>query len=120
MTAKMLTHDGKTMCHKDWAAHIGITPQTLAARFRYGWTVEEALTPIRRSQNPEAVLKRALPLLVEALNMAKLHAKMFGEHGFAGHLRQKVLDADVLGEYEAKLWKPVPRTPRRPNEKAGA
>lgn len=31
---KYYKHDGLTMCHNDWARHIGIKPSTLTARIR--------------------------------------------------------------------------------------
>lgn len=39
-----ITHDGKTMCLKDWAEQLGIKPATLYARIHSGWTVERAFT----------------------------------------------------------------------------
>lgn len=41
----LLTHEGRTMCVADWAAHLGIHRQTLRDRIqRYGWSTERALT----------------------------------------------------------------------------
>lgn len=39
-----LTHDGKTMCIKDWADHLGISYSTLKERLRQGYSTELALT----------------------------------------------------------------------------
>jgi hypothetical protein len=47
--ARMLTHNGETMCVKDWAERIGVAPSTLCERLRRGWSVDRALTtPARR------------------------------------------------------------------------
>ena len=44
-----LTHEGRTMILRDWAAEIGISPNALAQRLYLGWTIERALTtPIKR------------------------------------------------------------------------
>lgn len=44
-----LTHQGRTMILRDWAAEIGITPNALAQRLYLGWSVERALTtPLKR------------------------------------------------------------------------
>jgi hypothetical protein len=40
----LLTFNGKTQPMVDWAAEVGLTRNTLAARIRMGWTVERALT----------------------------------------------------------------------------
>jgi hypothetical protein len=39
-----LTHNGITQNVADWAAAIGIAPNTLSMRLRLGWSVERALT----------------------------------------------------------------------------
>lgn len=39
-----LTHQGRTMILRDWAAEIGINSNTLAQRLYLGWSVERALT----------------------------------------------------------------------------
>lgn len=44
-----LTHQGRTMILRDWAAEIGISPNALAQRIYLGWSVERALTtPLKR------------------------------------------------------------------------
>ena len=40
----LLTHNGETMCMKDWARRLGISYITLGGRIRSGWPVEKALT----------------------------------------------------------------------------
>lgn len=40
----MITHNGKTMCAKDWDAELGFNLGTIAARRCLGWTNERALT----------------------------------------------------------------------------
>jgi hypothetical protein len=39
-----LTYDGKTMTISEWAAHIGISRESLRGRLKLGWSVEEAVT----------------------------------------------------------------------------
>lgn len=39
-----LEHNGRTMCVKDWANLLGISPTTLRIRLRRGWPLERALT----------------------------------------------------------------------------
>lgn len=41
---RMLTYNGETLCIADWSRRNGIKPHTLAARLRYGWSVEKTLT----------------------------------------------------------------------------
>lgn len=41
---RMFTFNGKTQCMLDWANELGIKPITMIARFRRGWTVEQAFT----------------------------------------------------------------------------
>ena len=44
-----LTHAGRTMILRDWAAEIGISPNALAQRLYLGWSVERAITtPLKR------------------------------------------------------------------------
>lgn len=45
------THDGKTMCLKDWAAHFGIKYLVVWKRINWGnWPFEKAMTtPVRQS-----------------------------------------------------------------------
>ena len=42
--ARMLTHDGETMCLRAWARKLGITHRTLSVRLKRGWSIERALT----------------------------------------------------------------------------
>jgi len=49
---RWVTRKGETKCLSDWAEHVGIKRETVKARIKYGWSIEEALsTPIidRRS-----------------------------------------------------------------------
>lgn len=39
-----LTHDGKTMCIKDWADGLGMKYSTLKSRLQAGWAIDRALT----------------------------------------------------------------------------
>lgn len=41
---RTLTHAGRTLPLTQWADEIGITPNTLRARLRRGWSIEKALT----------------------------------------------------------------------------
>jgi hypothetical protein len=41
---RFITFDGKTQTLADWAAEINMSTATLWARFKYGYTVEEALS----------------------------------------------------------------------------
>lgn len=45
---KVLTYNGVSKTLKEWATDIGISTDTLSARLKYGWTLEEALTIKRR------------------------------------------------------------------------
>lgn len=51
---RMLTHDGKTMCVKDWAETIGIPAKVIHDRLSYNWDVARALTKPHRPQKREA------------------------------------------------------------------
>lgn len=45
----VLTYLGTSLCVGEWAERMGIKANTISARLRYGWTVEEALTvPVNR------------------------------------------------------------------------
>lgn len=39
---RLFTYDGKTMCIKDWADYVGITPQSMQKRLNKGWPLEKA------------------------------------------------------------------------------
>lgn len=39
----LITHDGKTMCLKDWADYLGACYNTIRYRYSHGWTDEEVL-----------------------------------------------------------------------------
>jgi hypothetical protein len=43
---KMLTFDGKTMCLKEWAGHLGLNPATLTLRMKRTNNVAEILRPV--------------------------------------------------------------------------
>lgn len=50
---RYLTFQGMSLIMKDWATHLGMNYGTLRARFRYGWSVERALsTPTYKHDNP--------------------------------------------------------------------
>ena len=42
--ANRITFRGKTMCLSDWAAQVGIVPNSLRVRLRRGWNLAETLT----------------------------------------------------------------------------
>lgn len=42
--ARILTHNGKRQCLKDWAREVGITENALYYRLKRGWTLQAALT----------------------------------------------------------------------------
>jgi hypothetical protein len=46
-----LTHQGITLCMTDWANKLGISVFTLGTRIRKGWSVERALSTIKRPAN---------------------------------------------------------------------
>ncbi len=41
---RVYTHDGKTMCIKDWADYVGISPQAMQKRLNNGWPLEKAFS----------------------------------------------------------------------------
>lgn len=41
---RLYTFDGKTMCIKDWADFIGISPQSMQKRLNKGWPLERAFS----------------------------------------------------------------------------
>lgn len=43
-STNLLTYNGETLCVTDWAAKIGIAPNTLANRLAVGWPLAKALT----------------------------------------------------------------------------
>jgi hypothetical protein len=44
----VLTYQNKTMILADWAKETGLMANTITARLKYGWSVENALTkPVR-------------------------------------------------------------------------
>lgn len=47
-----ITHQGRTMILRDWAAEVGLTPNALAQRLYLGWSIERALTtPLKKRQS---------------------------------------------------------------------
>jgi hypothetical protein len=54
-STKFVTHNGETRCLKEWAETIGMTPQVLYDRLRWGWTFEEAISePVRKTKKKAA------------------------------------------------------------------
>jgi hypothetical protein len=43
-----LTLDGQTLVLEDWARRLGTSSATIRWRLRHGWSVAQALTPVRR------------------------------------------------------------------------
>lgn len=41
---RLYTYAGKTMCIKDWADYVGISPQSMQKRLNKGWSLERAFT----------------------------------------------------------------------------
>jgi hypothetical protein len=39
---RLYTYEGKTMCIKDWADYVGISPQSMQKRLNKGWPLERA------------------------------------------------------------------------------
>lgn len=57
-TTHWITHDGKTLCIKDWAALTGISRRTIHTRLSVGWSTADALTkPIGWCPRRKVVLK---------------------------------------------------------------
>lgn len=48
-----LTHQGRTMILRDWAAETGMSPNALAQRLYLGWSVERALTTPLKKRSPK-------------------------------------------------------------------
>ncbi len=46
---RLVTHVGRTQTVAQWAAEIGVDPNTLLYRLRRGWTIEQALSPTQRN-----------------------------------------------------------------------
>lgn len=42
--SRLITHDGRTQCLRDWANELGIGESVIDSRIRRGWTIERALT----------------------------------------------------------------------------
>lgn len=51
--AKLYTYNGRLMPLSAWADHLGIPKRSLAARLRYGWTIEETLSRPKGWQKPK-------------------------------------------------------------------
>jgi hypothetical protein len=48
---RFITHDGKTLCLKDWAAEVGMGRMTLTKRLESGWPPALALSvPVRNQR----------------------------------------------------------------------
>ena len=45
MAKRRISHQGKTMGTKAWAAYLGINPNTLNRRLSKGWSIERAFNP---------------------------------------------------------------------------
>lgn len=43
-SVRLLTFNGETACIAEWSARVGIAAETISARIKRGWTVEQALT----------------------------------------------------------------------------
>jgi hypothetical protein len=49
-SCRMILFRGERRCISEWAEIIGISAQTLFSRFRYGWTVNRALSNLTKRQ----------------------------------------------------------------------
>ena len=56
-----LTKDGETLTITDWAAKLGIHPQTLRNRLKRGWSAEEALSTTKLVVKSDPVKGTFLP-----------------------------------------------------------
>lgn len=45
---RLYTYDGKTMCIKDWADYVGISPQSMQKRLNKGWPLERAFEKVKK------------------------------------------------------------------------
>lgn len=45
---RLYTYDGKTMCIKDWADYVGISPQSMQKRLNKGWSLERAFKKLKQ------------------------------------------------------------------------
>ncbi len=60
--AKLLAHDGKELCVREWSIITGINADTIEARLRAGWTAHKALTkPSGRITEDERARRASLP-----------------------------------------------------------
>ncbi len=46
---RLYTYEGKTMCIKDWADYVGISPQSMQKRLNKGWSLERAFAKKEKS-----------------------------------------------------------------------
>lgn len=44
---RLYTYDGKTMCIKDWAQEVGISPASMQKRLNNGWPLEKAFSKVK-------------------------------------------------------------------------
>lgn len=44
---RMITHNGETLCSAEWAEKCGIEPRLFRGRLNRGWSMEEAMMPVK-------------------------------------------------------------------------
>lgn len=79
-----ITFNGKTLNPEEWAAELGLKPQTIRSRISRGWPLEKVLTapPIRGAgRNPRAKISEA--------QVREIRRRATGARGEAGRLAEK-------------------------------
>lgn len=46
----VISHNGETMCLRDWAKRLELTSDALTRRIEAGWPIEEVLSPVRKER----------------------------------------------------------------------
>lgn len=101
--AVMIEYDGQRLCITDWAATIGITPQSLGARLKRGWPLERAMT---EGGAPGARGERsALARLTASAVLEIRAASASGESPVALAARHGVTAANISLIANGRTWK---------------
>jgi hypothetical protein len=98
---QFITHDGKTLSRRGWAAELGIGLSALRARISKGWPVVGLLPVNKGSRNPSAKLSEESVAAIKALGRTGVKARSLAkQYGTSDHNIRAILRGKVWADVE--------------------
>jgi hypothetical protein len=96
---RMYTYDGKTMCIKDWADYLNISPGSLRKRLDKGWPLEKALSSGKYDTPPVYTYNGRTLTLTEWSEVLGVPSKRLYWRINAGYTLDKVFSRDTFNRW---------------------